>query len=101
VAFGNVIGSNILNILCILGVAALIRPSDVQGLRQLDMGVLIGIAVLILPLMWRGSVLKSLGRRGAVNRLLYLSVFVGSISLCLSVVLPNSAGVTKAAGWRN
>lgn len=58
VAFGNVIGSNILNILCILGVAALIRPFDVQGLRPLDLGVLIGTAVLILPLMWRGSVLN-------------------------------------------
>lgn len=57
-AFGNVIGSNILNILCILGVAALIRPFDVQGLRPLDVGVLIGTAVLILPLMWRGSVLN-------------------------------------------
>jgi cation:H+ antiporter len=57
VAFGNV-GSNILNILCILGVAALIRPFDVQGLRPLDVGVLIGTAVLILPLMWRGSVLN-------------------------------------------
>ena len=58
VAFGNVIGSNILNILCILGVAALIRPFDVQDLRPLDVGVLIGTAVVILPLMWRGSVLN-------------------------------------------
>ncbi len=58
VAFGNVIGSNILNILCILGVAALIRPFEVQGLRPLDVGALIGSAVLLLPLMWRGSVLN-------------------------------------------
>lgn len=58
VAFGNVIGSNILNILFILGVAALIRPFAVQGLRPLDIGVLIGTALLILPLMWRGSVLN-------------------------------------------
>ena len=58
VAFGNIIGSNILNILCILGVAALIRPFEVQGLRPLDVGALIGSAVLLLPLMWRGSVLN-------------------------------------------
>lgn len=58
VAFGNVIGSNILNILCILGVAALIRPFEVQGLRPLDLGALVGSAVLLLPLMWRGSVLN-------------------------------------------
>ena len=58
VAFGNVIGSNILNILCVLGVAALIRPFKVQGLRPLDMGVLVGSAALILPLLWRGYTLN-------------------------------------------
>jgi cation:H+ antiporter len=58
VAFGNVIGSNILNILCILGVAALIRPFEVEGLRPLDLGVLVGSSVFVIPLMWRGSVLN-------------------------------------------
>ena len=58
VAFGNVIGSNILNILCILGVAALIRPFEVQDLRPLDLGALVGSAVIVLPLMWRGYVLN-------------------------------------------
>jgi cation:H+ antiporter len=58
VAFGNVIGSNILNILCILGVAALIRPFEVEGLRPLDLIALVGSAVLLLPLMWRGAVLN-------------------------------------------
>ena len=58
VAFGNVIGSNILNILCILGVAALIRPFEVQDLRPLDLGALVGSAVIVLPLMWRGHILN-------------------------------------------
>jgi cation:H+ antiporter len=58
VAFGNVIGSNIFNILAVLGVAALIRPFDTQGLRPLDLGVMVASAVLVLPLMWRGSVLN-------------------------------------------
>ena len=58
VAFGNVIGSNILNILCILGVAALIRPFEVQDLRPLDLGALVASAVIVLPLMWRGYVLN-------------------------------------------
>jgi cation:H+ antiporter len=58
VAFGNVIGSNILNILLILGVAAMIRPIETQGLRPLDLGVLVASAVLVLPLMWRGWVLN-------------------------------------------
>ncbi|NTW28318.1 MAG: calcium/sodium antiporter [Coriobacteriia bacterium] len=58
VAFGNVIGSNILNILAVLGVAALIRPFDVEGLRATDLAVMVASAVLLLPLMWRGSVLN-------------------------------------------
>ena len=58
VAFGNVIGSNILNILLILGVAALISPVEARGLRTLDLGVLVGSAVLLLPLMRRGWVLN-------------------------------------------
>jgi cation:H+ antiporter len=58
VAFGNVLGSNILNVLCILGIVALIQPIDVGGLRTLDLAVFAGSAILLLPLMWRGAVLN-------------------------------------------
>ena len=58
VAFGNAIGSNILNILLILGVAAVIRPIETQGLRLFDIGVLVASAVILLPLMWRGWILN-------------------------------------------
>ncbi len=52
VAFGNVLGSNILNILLVLGVVAMIKPISAAGLRPLDLGVLIGSAVLVYLLMW-------------------------------------------------
>lgn len=58
VTFGNVIGSNVLNILAVLGAAAMIRPFEVEGLRALDLVVLVTSSVLLLPLMWRGSVLN-------------------------------------------
>ena len=58
VAFGNVLGSNILNILLILGVVAMIRPISSTGLRPLDLGVLIGSAIAVYPLMWRGRILN-------------------------------------------
>jgi cation:H+ antiporter len=57
VAFGNVVGSNVLNLLAVLGTVALIRPFETQGLRPLDLAVMLGSAVFVLPLMWRGSVL--------------------------------------------
>lgn len=58
VAFGNVIGSNVFNILFVLGTVALIRPFEVQGLRALDLAVMLGSAVVLLPLLWRGSILS-------------------------------------------
>lgn len=57
VAFGNVIGSNVFNILAVLGVAALIRPFQMEGLRTLDLAVMVGVSAAMLPLMWRGWVL--------------------------------------------
>lgn len=58
VAFGNVLGSNILNILLVLGVVAMIRPISSAGLRPLDLGMMIGTAIVIYPLMWRGRILN-------------------------------------------
>lgn len=58
VAFGNVIGSNVFNILLVLGVAALIRPFEIAGLRTLDLAVLVGSAVMLLPVLWRGAILN-------------------------------------------
>lgn len=54
VAFGNVIGSNIFNILLVLGVAAMIHPFEETTLRPLDLAALLGSAVLLLILMLRG-----------------------------------------------
>jgi cation:H+ antiporter len=58
VAFGNVIGSNTLNIFGTLGIVALIHPFAVQGLRTLDFAMFVGTAVLLLVLMIRRWVLN-------------------------------------------
>lgn len=50
-ALGNAIGSNILNILCILGVTALIYPISADKIRFADMAVLLGVAVLLWALL--------------------------------------------------
>ena len=78
VAFGNVIGSNILNVLLILGVAALIRPIEVQGMRPLNLCVMVGSAVLVLPLMWRGWVLNR--REGALLLAGYVAYLYSVVS---------------------
>lgn len=47
-ALGNIMGSNIFNILFIMGVSALIRPVSMENVSAVDAGVLIGSALLIL-----------------------------------------------------
>lgn len=58
IAVGNLIGSNIFNILSVLGVASLIKPLDAPDIRPVDFWVMIGMAILALRLMKSGLMLK-------------------------------------------
>jgi cation:H+ antiporter len=52
IALGNVVGSNLHNLLAILGVSALVAPLHAPGLRLFDVSVMVGAALVLLPLMW-------------------------------------------------
>ncbi|NLG16861.1 MAG: calcium/sodium antiporter [Fibrobacter sp.] len=52
IAIGNIIGSNIFNILCILGISPFFGNMRAEHIRSLDLGFMVGTAVLLLPLMW-------------------------------------------------
>ncbi|KUE80505.1 calcium/sodium antiporter [Aeromonas schubertii] len=55
IAVGNVVGSNIFNVLFILGISALIVPLVVsQQLVRLDVPLMIGASLLVLLLGWDG-----------------------------------------------
>lgn len=58
IAVGNVVGSNIFNILCVGGFASLIHPLDASQITPMDIGMLLLISFLILPLAWSHFVLK-------------------------------------------
>lgn len=62
VAIANVIGSNIFNLLGILGVAGLILPLEISaGMRGSDLWWMLGVALLLFPLMFfRGRRLSRL-----------------------------------------
>lgn len=49
IAIGNVVGSNLFNILCILGITALVHPIASTGFSPLDFGVMLVLSVLVLP----------------------------------------------------
>ena len=68
IALGNAVGSNLFNLLSILGVAALIRPLPVDAeLFELEMPAMVGFALVLIPLAWHGRVL---GRMAGVVLLL-------------------------------
>jgi cation:H+ antiporter len=57
IALGNVVGSNIANVLLILGVSALVAPLVVsRQLVRLDVPLMIGVSVLLLLLSMDGAV---------------------------------------------
>lgn len=64
VAIGNVVGSNIFNVLGILGIAALINPIDTSGLSRVDLATMVVAALAMLPAARSGGVISRL--EGAV-----------------------------------
>jgi cation:H+ antiporter len=69
IAIGNIVGSNIFNILAILGFSSLLAPYSSPGLTGVDLAMMLGMAIISLPFMWTGFVLTRL--EGAVYLLFY------------------------------
>ncbi len=57
IALGNVVGSNIFNVLFILGISALITPLVIsQQLIRTDVPIMIGVSLVAIAMGWDGSV---------------------------------------------
>ncbi len=69
IAVGNIVGSNIFNILSILGFSSMLMPYSSPGLTNVDLSMMLAMAVLSLPLMWTGF--KLVRWEGAVFLLCY------------------------------
>lgn len=54
IAIGNVVGSNLFNLLAILGVTGLVRPVARGNVSMISFAVMIGLAVALVPLMRSG-----------------------------------------------
>ena len=70
ILIGNVIGSNIFNILSILGITALIIPISSAGITYIDLGVMLFAALILLPLSKSGFLITRL--KGALLLLGYI-----------------------------
>ena len=69
IAIGNVIGSNIFNILCILGIAPLISPIHAPQIDLIDLGTMLFLTVSLFPIMRSGWKINRL--EGAFLLLVY------------------------------
>ena len=75
ISLGNVIGSNIFNILLVLGAVSLIKPLPCEtGALTMDLPVMLGVALLIWPL---GRKLKIGRGGGALFLCIYIAYIVG------------------------
>lgn len=74
IAVGNVVGSNLFNVLGILGVASLVRPLAETGMQIVDLAVLLGMTALLLPLMRSGF---RVNRGEGVFLMVLYGVYVG------------------------
>ena len=79
IAIGNVVGSNIANILLILGIAALIGPivARMADLRR-DLAWMLGSSALLVPLFWNGNLGRIEGAVLVVGILVYLAMCLRS-----------------------
>ena len=79
ISIGNLIGSNIFNILAILGITAIVHPLEISdSINQFDMYFLLGISLLLLPIMLFG---RKVGRwKGAFLILFYVFYIYFSIA---------------------
>jgi cation:H+ antiporter len=65
IALGNIIGSNIFNLLAILGIASIIHPMSAEGLLPTDLLTMLAFTVILVPFArtgfhfarWEGAVL--------------------------------------------
>ena len=70
-AIGNAVGSNLFNIMFVLGIAALVAPLDGNGISSIDLYVMLGVTILLLPTVWTGRIIDR--KEG----LLFLAIYVG------------------------
>ncbi len=83
IALGNVVGSNICNVLLILGTSAIIAPLVVaQQLVRLDVPIMIGVSALVMLFGLDGQIGRSDG----------VILFVGGIAYTLFLLLQSQKG---------
>lgn len=76
ISVGNVIGSNLFNILLVLGLVSIIAPIHVEAhVLDFDIWMMLGVAVFLFPILWTGD------RISRWEGIVMLVVYFGYITL--------------------
>jgi cation:H+ antiporter len=78
-AIGNVIGSNIFNILWVLAISAIIHPIDFNPMINFDIIYLIFASILLFPLIFIGKK-YSISRREGIALIAFYIFYISFIS---------------------
>lgn len=84
IAVGNVVGSNIFNLLGVLGISGLVSPIPLlagEQMATLDIPVMLGTAVLCVPLFFSGAVLSR------AEGVLFLTLYVAYVWMLIAIAL--------------
>ncbi len=87
VALGNVVGSNLFNVLGVIGVVAVVTPVTVEArVVDFDIWIMIAATLLLLPFMMGG--LRQIGRAPALAFLIMYIAYIGAIGLGVDRIFP-------------
>lgn len=81
---GNIIGSNLFNILAVMGITAAVKPIEAESMNPVNLWVMGGVTLILVPfLAW--------GRK--INRIEGGVLIVGYLSYCIWLVKPEWLGI--------
>jgi cation:H+ antiporter len=80
---GNIIGSNLFNLMAVMGIASAVKPITVGSLNRIDLAVMSGFTLALLPVLMR---------KRRINRIEGALLLVGYFTYCLWLVKPEWFG---------
>ena len=81
IAVGNVVGSNLFNLLCVIGLTAFVAPAGLsvsQTAVEFDIPIMVAVALICIPFFWTGHLIQRW--EGAVFLILYV-IYNGMVVL--------------------
>lgn len=71
---GNIIGSCLFNLLCVIGVTAMVKPVVVENIEYLDLFVMLAFTLVLVPIM---------GSRSLISRWEGTTLLIGYVCYCV------------------